>query len=353
VPSAALKIRLGRTRSASFLAPALLAAQRWAGARLSKAPFITIPSYHRAGKVGVRTEYDDGVIDVTPEAFGRQLDFLREHCTVIDLAELLAFVQSGGKRQLPANPVLITFDDGYLDNHHIVLPALVERGLSAVFFVATHYVEERRLFWWDRVSFIVKTTKKERLAITYPESTTLELGSDRARAEATRRLLRTIKDWYALDLDRFLDQLAEAADVQLSREAERRRADDLLMTWDHVRELRRAGMDVQSHTHTHRVLQTLPPERLAHELTTSRQKLQDVLGEPIRAVSYPVGKRLMRASHIRRAVEDAGYEIGFSNCSGVNHPWSFDPYDAKRMGTDADMTEGQFRAMIAMPYLAP
>lgn len=336
-----------------MLAPALLAAQRWAGRRLAKAPFITVPSYHRAGAVGVRTEYDDGVIDVSPEGFGRQLDFLQRHCTVIDLAELLAFVESGGTRQLPANPVLITFDDGYLDNHRIVLPALRERGMTAVFFVATHYVEERRLFWWDRVNFIVKTTKKERLELTYPERTTLALGSDRARAEATHRVLRTIKDSYALDLDRFLDGLAEAADVRLSREEERRRVDELLMTWDHVRELRAAGMDVQSHTHTHRVLQTLPPERLADELTTSRKKLEDVLGERIRAVSYPVGKRLVRGSHIRRAVEDAGYEIGFSNCSGVNHPWSFDRFDARRMGTDADMTDGQFRAMIAMPYLAP
>lgn len=353
MPSAAFKVRIARTRAASLVAPALLAAQRWAGARLERAPFLTVPSYHRAGAAGVETEYDDGVIDVTPEAFGRQLDFLARHCTVINLEEVLAFVRSGGTRRLPPNPVLVTFDDGYLDNHHVALPALRQRGMSAVFFVATHYVEQRRLFWWDRVNLLVKKTKKEVLELTYPERRSFPLRASGDRARAIGRILRTIKDHYALDLERFLEHVADAADVHLSAEEERRRADDLVMTWDHVRELRRAGMDVQSHTHTHCVLQTLPPTALADELTRSRATLEDVLGEPVRALAYPVGKRLGRTSHIRQAVADAGYEVGFSNCSGVNHAWSFDALDARRMSTDAEMTDGQFRAMIAMPYLAP
>lgn len=353
MPSAALKVRIARTRPASLLAPALLAAQRWAGTRLERAPFITVLSYHRAGAAGVETEYDDGVIDVTPEAFGRQLDFLARHCTVVDLEEVLAFVRSRGTRKLPANPVLITFDDGYLDNHHVALTALEKRGLTAVFFVATHYVEQRRLFWWDRVNLLVKTTKKEVLELTYPDRKTFTLGTNGGRAVAIRQILRTIKDHYALDLERYLAHVADAAGVHLSSEEERRRADDLLMTWDHVRELRRAGMNVQSHTHTHRVLQTLPQADLADELTRSRATLEDVLGERIHALAYPVGKRLGPTSHIRRAVADAGYDLGFSNCSGVNHAWKFDALDARRVATDAEMTDGQFRATVAMPYLAP
>ncbi len=349
---AALKLRIARARGVSAAAPALLAAQRWAAMRWTASPFITVLSYHRAGENGGETEYDDGVVDVTPDGFGRQLDFLGRFCSVIALDELRAFVASGGAKKLPPNPVLVTFDDGYLDNHDVVVPALAARGMSAVFFIATHYVEERRLFWWDRVNLLLKTTKKERVSLSYPEPLALSLATPRERSAAIRTVLRIIKDRYALDLERFLAELAEAADVSLSREEERRRVDSLLMTWDHVRALRRAGMDVQSHTSTHRVLQTLPPEALARELTTSRAKLEDVLGEPVRTISYPVGKPLQHATHIREAVKDAGYELGFSNCSGVNHAWSFDPLDARRMSTDAAMTDAQFRSMIAIPYLS-
>jgi peptidoglycan/xylan/chitin deacetylase (PgdA/CDA1 family) len=344
VAYAAVKLRLARALGRTGLAPALLAAQRW-----TTSPFIKVLGYHSARITGGTTEYDDGVVDLTPEGFERKLDFLAASCSVITLDQLRAFVASGKK--LPPNPVLLTFDDGYLDNHDILLPALARRGMTAVFFIATSYIDERRLFWWDRVSFLIKTSKKERLELTYPEPLSLSIHAEAARAQSIRTVLRIIKDRYALDLERFLAHVAEAADVSLSREEEQRRVDALMMTWDHVRALRHAGMDIQSHTTTHRVLQTLPPKDLAFELTTSRARLEDVLGEKVHAISYPVGRSLEWDSHIRDAVRAAGYELGFSNCSGVNHTWSFDALNMRRMSTDGASSDTQFQSMIAVPYL--
>jgi peptidoglycan/xylan/chitin deacetylase (PgdA/CDA1 family) len=111
-------------------------------------------------------------------------------------------------------------------------------------------------------------------------------------------------------------------------------------------------MDVGSHTQTHRVLQTLAPDELARELTGSREFLERVLGEPVLTISYPVGKALANAPAIRNAVRQAGYELGFSNGTGVNHAWRFDPFDAKRISMDVDVSPSFYRAMVAMPYLA-
>ncbi len=82
------------------------------------------------------------------------------------------------------------------------------------------------------------------------------------------------------------------------------------MTWDHVRELKQGGMDVQSHTRTHRVLQTLSERELSDELTGSRSDLERELGERPRALAYPVGNPPLDSSPIRKALEQAGYEIG-------------------------------------------
>jgi peptidoglycan/xylan/chitin deacetylase (PgdA/CDA1 family) len=340
-----MKLRLAQLLGKTGLAPALLAARR-----LGRSPWITVLGYHRAGPVGVATPYDDEVIDVTPEAFERQLVFLKRWCNVVDNAQMLAF--AGGAR-LPPNPVHLTFDDGYLDNHDVVLPLLQRHGLTATFFVATSYVEDRRLFWWDRINFLVKTSRRELLELDYPRSTRLPLAPLPAQRAATIKVLtRVVKDHYGLDLERFLAHVAEAAEVNLSPEEERRRVDALLMTWEHVRALRRGGMDVQSHTSTHRVLQTLSPESLAHELEGSRKVLEGVLDEPVRSISYPVGKPIRTTPHIREAVRAAGYELGFSYCSGVNHARSFDPLDVRRVSTDSAESEADFRAMIAVPHLA-
>ena len=279
-----MKLQLAQILGRSGLVPALLALRRVGGS-----PWITVLGYHRAGEVGAETEYDDGVVDVSPEAFERQLVFLKRWCNVVDHDQMLAFV--GGSR-LPKNPVHLTFDDGYLDNHDVVLPLLQRHGLKATFFITTSYVEQRRLFWWDRINLLVKTSRKEILEIDYPSVMKLPLGPLPAlRAAAIKTLMRVIKDHYALDLERFLEGVAIATGVELSRDEERRRVDELLMTWDHVRALRRAGMDVQSHTSTHRVLQTLPPAALAEELTSSKKMLEGVLDEPIRSISYPVDRQ--------------------------------------------------------------
>lgn len=342
---------MDRSRVASVLddagIPALLLSLRTRGA----SPWITVLTYHRAADREAPTDFDEGVIDVTPDAFDRQMAYVAKWFDVIGIDDLIAFRHGG---PLAKNPLLVTFDDGYLDNHDTVLPILKKHGLKATFFIATHYIEERRLFWWDKINWLVKRSKREAIELTYPVTSSgrepIALGPDKKRA--ITRLLRIVKDHHGLDLERYLEELAAACDVSLSREEERAVADRMLMTWDHVRAMRAAGMDVQSHTCTHRVLQTLGDEQLEKELALSKEILQGQLKEAIRAISYPVGKPLRFTPGIRNAVRRAGYELGFSNATGVNHRWDFDPLDAKRISLDSDLSDSLFHAMMALPYLA-
>lgn len=340
-----MNLRLGRAFGKSGLAPTLLMLRdRW-----NVSPWITVLSYHRAACDRAATEYDEGVIDVSAEMFEQHLTSLEHWCNPISLDQVRAFV-AGAK--LPRNPVLITFDDGYRDNHDVILPILQRHRMPAAFFVATSYVEQRRLFWWDRINLLVKTSRKEVLELDYPRALTLPLAASTGhRAAAIGLLLRVVKDHYALDLERFLEHVAVAADVNIPPHEERRRADALVMTWNQVRALRRAGMDVQSHTSTHRVLQTLTPDALSEELSGSREMLEEVLGEPVRSISYPVGKAIGPMPHIREAVRAAGYDLGFSNCTGVNWARRFDPLDARRLPADSAASGSELQSMIALPCL--
>jgi len=46
------------------------------------------------------------------------------------------------------NHALITFDDGYYNNRH-VLPILKQHKIPALFFISTDYVKNNKAFWWD------------------------------------------------------------------------------------------------------------------------------------------------------------------------------------------------------------
>jgi peptidoglycan/xylan/chitin deacetylase (PgdA/CDA1 family) len=312
-------------------------------------PWLTIFTYHRIRDTRVPQPFDDGVVDATPEGFDEQVATMKRHFNIVGIDDLLAYAQGG---TLPPNPLAITFDDGYLDNYQLALPVLKKHDVRAVFFIATTYLTERRIFWWDRICYTLKTSTREAIELRYPVPMRVELTGNRRKS--LREVLRIPKDHFDLDLDRFLDELTAAAGVPWSRTIDRELADKLLMTWDQVRELRRAGMDVQSHTRTHRVLQTIRPELLADELKGSRADLERELGEPIRAVSYPVGKAIALRPAIRTAVREAGYQIGFSNSTGINHLWGkFDRYDIHRLAVDIDLPAAYFRGILAIPYLAP
>jgi peptidoglycan/xylan/chitin deacetylase (PgdA/CDA1 family) len=314
------------------------------------APWLTVLTYHRVANPLVAADVDQEVVDARPEDFEQQLTFLKKYCNVIDLEDLRAF-QRGYK--LPPNPVLITFDDGYRDNYETAFPILKSHGMTAVFFIATAFIQERRLFWWDRLNYLVKRSKREVLELTYPTKLSVVLGQGaERRAEAVRQLLPVVKSHYAIELDRFLDGIEAASGVALTGAIEKKLAEEHLMTWKDVRELSDGGMSVQSHTRTHRPLQQLTARDLLDELGGSREELAAVLGRDVDAIAYPVGRSLLSAPHARTAIRRAGYKLGFSNGTGLNNIWKFDAMEVRRLCLERDCTPSYFRAMVAVPHFA-
>ena len=81
---------------------------------------------------------------------------------------------------------------------------------------------------------------------------------------------------------------------------------DNYMSWGQVKELVDQGMAVQSHAMNHEHLTTLGMERLKNELVGSRKMIEDKVGNPVTAISFPHGSYNQRT--VDYAVE-AGYSV--------------------------------------------
>jgi peptidoglycan/xylan/chitin deacetylase (PgdA/CDA1 family) len=322
--------------------------------RFAPVPIMSAVTFHHIHDIPDRPEeypYDPDVADATPQQFRRHLETLARIGTPIGMAELLRGLDGGA---LPPNPVMITFDDGYRSCHDVALPILQELGIPATFFIPTSFVTERRLFWWERIALVLNIARRPRAQLTYPWSMEID-----ARDPGTRRKLNDlIKNTWSMDVERFLDELCHALEVEWSPAIETEHANQLIMTWDQVRAMERAGMSIESHTRTHRVLETLDDDALRDELAGSRQDLERELGHPIEAIAYPVGRRIQGA-RIRAALADAGYRVGFANCDGLNPLWpsalrsalSFDPFDLRRTATNRSYSDSMFISQVAVPAL--
>lgn len=315
-------------------------------------PTVSIITYHHIHDDDPGYPFDPEVADATPVQFRWQMETLARYCTPIGIDDLLVALDGG---PLPKNPVMVTFDDGYQSCHDVALPILRAVGIRATFFIATSYITDRRLYWWEQISMLVSRARHAG-TITYPRPVVLAPRNPRTRA----KLNDLVKDTPNLDLPRFLAGVAAALGVEWNVETEGEAAKRLIMTWDQVRALARAGMDVESHSRNHRVLQTLDAAALHSELAGSRADLESQLGRRVRAIAYPVGRRLGRAHHIRRALTAAGYQVGLTNASGVNvlMPRALrrfapvDRLDVRRLSIDRSLSDAMFLTQIALPRFA-
>lgn len=322
--------------------------------RYAPAPvLLSIVTYHHVADHDPSYPYDPEVADATPAQFRRRMETLARYGNPIGIDELIAAIDGA---PLPKNPVMVTFDDGYRSCHDMALPILRAVGMRATFFIATSFITERRLYWWERIALLLGRARRTTAVITYPRTLELDLKDP----QVSGKLTDLIKDTQDLDLDRFLDELGMALGVDWSPQIETGYADKLIMTWDQVRALARAGMDVESHGRHHRVLQTLDAATLENELLGSRKDLEAQLGRPVRAIAYPVGRRINREPRIRDALAAAGYRLGMSNHSGVNRWWPpalrslgpIDRFDVRRLATDRTMSDAMFLTQVAVPRLA-
>jgi peptidoglycan/xylan/chitin deacetylase (PgdA/CDA1 family) len=301
---------------------------------------LTALTYHRVGRPEDAGELDPEVFDVEPEQLASQIEVIKQHGTLISLDDLRRFAK--GARP-PKNAVLLTFDDGYMDNYEVALPILQRANAPATFFVATAFPDERKLYWWDRVALLMRRCRKTRVVMSYPYRLELFPALDPARS--ARAVCKTMKLTPRLELVRFWDELERATGVTLSSEEEGALAERTIMGWREIRSLARAGMSVESHAHTHRVLQALPPEEAEQDLRRSRSVLEAALdGAPVDSVAYPVGYTAGAA--LRRASANAGFRFGFTNATGLCSLAHFDAFNVPRLGMDITTVGALYKLLL-------
>ncbi len=89
-------------------------------------------------------------LSVTPGQFAAHIAWLAQNgFTSISLDDLVGALTEG--RPLPPRPVVITFDDGYLDAYTNAFPVLRQYGMTGTFFVVTEWLDTRQpgYLTWD------------------------------------------------------------------------------------------------------------------------------------------------------------------------------------------------------------
>jgi peptidoglycan/xylan/chitin deacetylase (PgdA/CDA1 family) len=314
----------------------------WLIEQVVKPESLLVLNYHRIGDWW-NTPHDEAVFSATADMFDDQVRYLKQRYSIVSLAEAVDLVTS--KRKFAGTAVLLTFDDGYLDNHRLAFPILRAHGVPATFFLVTSLAGTAELPWWDQIAVAIKTTTKRSVQLPDVAGTVVSLDG-RSRAAAQRQALDAFKSPTVTDPQRFLERLLDECEVTPAA------AERLFLNWDEAREMRAAQMDFGSHTHSHRLLARLSLAEQVSELSLSRAILQRELQIPIDAVAYPVGSRTAYNAETFTAAQSAGYRAAFAFHGGINRPGEINPFSISRVAVEVTTSAPRFRMQCALaPHL--
>jgi peptidoglycan/xylan/chitin deacetylase (PgdA/CDA1 family) len=115
-----------------------------------------------------------------------------------------------------------------------------------------------------------------------------------------------------------------------------------LLGGDDLRSLARDGWDIGSHSATHADLTALDDKALVAEVLESKQRIEDVLGSPVRYFAYPKGRY---TSRVLRACSSAGYAAAFSMDDGFISTTT-NRFAIPRIGVDGTHSYQEFKTLM-------
>jgi peptidoglycan/xylan/chitin deacetylase (PgdA/CDA1 family) len=244
--------------------------------------------------------YFRGGMNVDSHEFRALLESLRRRYRLVSFDEALAEVEAPSRRR--GKPALaITFDDGYRSVHDVAFPILQELGVPATVFLPTDYIGTGRLLWWDELRWLIDAAPERVLPL-------LRDCVPEGAPDPADRAVSHVKYLAPADREALLGRLREAAGPLPAPER-------VMMTWDEVRTLHRAGISFGSHTVGHYYLDAIDRATLRYELKESRARIEEEIGVAPDALAYPDGRF---DDAVVEEARGAGYRCAVTTMAGAN-----------------------------------
>lgn len=234
--------------------------------------------------------------------FKQQIAFFKENFNPVTIEEVIAHFDNG--YQLPERPLLLTFDDGYIDNFTTAFPILQEEGIQGSFFIPGKTFTENVLLDVNKIHFVLACAPIDELYSDvvneidhlisnneYNEMTKEEMIEKYAVANRfdpkevifVKRVLQMVlpeeirnrisselfKKYVGIDEDKF--------------------ARELYMNIDQIKCMKRNGMYIGLHGYDHYWLGKLNKDKMKKDIDRSMEVLSDVLDKDSFIINYPYG----------------------------------------------------------------
>jgi peptidoglycan/xylan/chitin deacetylase (PgdA/CDA1 family) len=236
---------------------------------------ITILNYHRVTKKPAR--FDE--YSINSAEFDWQMRLLSKVFNVISIEQAASFLEGG---EIPRRAVVMTFDDGYLDNLTQALPILKKYNVPATIYVAGDAIKTGRI-WNEEVCHVVMQSNANELDCSELGLGLLPVKTEQEKKQTIEQLIVLLKNQRTEKRNAYLTLLYnisntnEVARYMLSENDLRILAKEPIIT-------------IGCHTMNHPMLSYISTDAAKADITESLNYLKQLLGVSIEHFAYPYGK---------------------------------------------------------------
>ena len=318
--------------------------------QLHRGRFLTVLTYHRVLDKPADFPFDEDLISVSSRQFRQHLDFVTKHYDLYEFRMLREYMEKHG--HIPSKALIITFDDGYRDNYEVAWPILKEYGIPATMFATAGFIGKRRMFWWDKIAYMIKTSEKNIIDSGPPTGIAIDISRFVDRQDAARHVIKNVKHFREEEKEELISILSDQLEVTIDENDH-----ELTMTWEQLRELGDNGIEIGAHSVNHPIFSNIDEERLKNEVSGAKQMIEEKTGREVITFGSP-GRGILTDEQRARfdknlmgLVAECGYSFSTLYKWGLAYENSFNPYRMPRVSIESHDSASIFGVKLAYPEL--
>ena len=269
-------------------------------------PGTVILCYHSINELNNAKIFNPNIVET--ENFHKQMKFLKKHYNVISLKYFI----DNHKKLTDNKNVIITFDDGYKDNLTNAYPILQRYKLPATLFLATGFVDTGKAKFEDTITYIFSLNDVETIDIR-----SLQIKKTiKSKNERDATLAKICYALNKLDIDKCKEVVNELCTKYNIKPDSLKDMNDVMLTWDEIKQVDRQLMTIGAHSITHQNLTKLSHKQQVNEIVKSKSVIEQQLKYPVTLFSYPLG---FYDSNVTDVLKDTGYKCAVTTEPCVNN----------------------------------
>jgi peptidoglycan/xylan/chitin deacetylase (PgdA/CDA1 family) len=300
---------------------------------------VAILMYH-----GVIEGYSDYWTQLNVRKFENQMQFLRNNYTPVTLKMALEILS--GKTKGIRCPVVVTFDDGFLNNMTVADPILMKYNIPATIFLTVSLIDKKSkysgLLWPDYVLALLLGTNKNAIDLTSVGFGKYDLIDNKDKYYAKEEICRKLKRIDANEKQSIIELIREKSGGNVDPGVRETFAG---LDWSQVLELFAGGIvNFGAHTINHEILSRLSETEMNREIKESKEIIERETGIPVRHFAYPNGTRDDFNDTVKGIVAQY-YDCALTTIEGLNESGD-DLYELKRVNIGNDMDTLRFKMSL-------